>query len=412
MDKIFSKNEKWLVLTLFLQIMSIFTKVFEKGIITRTSAIQLYKTLFQPDHKLDLSGLNELHVVFYAEDFDYFRDLPKSNLCTIRKKSNCKLQLRQQNRELIQQQMKGNVDQNDELLDNNKGEVSTTTIFLYKDMPGTTFNSVDVADFEGQKISLEYIVDVYCSVMLKPLIDLRNCNDLDEAMICWSLNKQFFDDQENEQDLIDIMKHQIKTCGLENLQKTILLQKEAFKSRIVWFLNHKHFQAFVPMKFQNRVKKLWKSRRLLSETSVVEFLDIMHNIHSYFVKKVKTYFNKNIKGINIYDLEYKIELYGKREPDETGRISLFFEEYRPANNEQLVHYKSTAILNNLRWFFNTRFNSRETFGLDGEFGRGLSGYGQTFHKYEDMILFLVSHPNTVKHCELVVLDPIPENYIF
>jgi hypothetical protein len=94
--------------------------------------------------------------------------------------------------------------------------------------------------------------------------------------------------------------------------------------------------------------------------------------------------------------------------DNSKRKSL----YLIRKNNDYLHLKSFAILFNLRWFFNTRYNSKKALGFDGEYGRTITGYGQTFHKYDDVLLWLTTHPNTIEDVEFVILDPIPSHYIF
>lgn len=78
-----------------------------------------------------------------------------------------------------------------------------------------------------------------------------------------------------------------------------------------------------------------------------------------------------------------------------------------------LKFKSLGILFNLRWFFNTRNNNKKIFGLDGEYGLTDEGLiGQTFHKYDDVLLWLVSNPNTLEEVEFVVIDHISDFYIF
>jgi hypothetical protein len=87
--------------------------------------------------------------------------------------------------------------------------------------------------------------------------------------------------------------------------------------------------------------------------------------------------------------------------------------YLVRKNVDDLHLKSFAILFNLRWFFNTMYNSKKAFGLDKEYGITEDGYyGQTIYKYDDVLLWLITHPNTIDEVEFVVLDPIPPNYIF
>jgi hypothetical protein len=140
-------------------------------------------------------------------------------------------------------------------------------------------------------------------------------------------------------------------------------------------------------------------------------MDIITRINDYFVKMVKNYYKKeHVKDITDYNLDFSIELYGRKEEimDPTSRKSLYLVQ----KHEDHIHLKSFAILFNLRWFFNTRYNCKKSLGFDFQYGRTINGYGQTFHKYDDVLRWLVTHPNAIEDVEFVVLDPIPPNYIF
>ncbi|AHL67594.1 hypothetical protein DH26_gp101 [Chloriridovirus anopheles1] len=360
--------------------MEIVNTVLSRGIITRESALRVFEHIFGNEGSKELD-LSELHCMFYPEEFNNFRNLPK-----ITKKSNCKLLF-------IHNHIK---------------------YFLYKDMPGTTFNDIVIpgnligGNLGGGNLRIEYIVDVYVNVLLRPLFELRDCDNLDEALMCWSLNNRFSEADSNNANVAKTI--QSRQHELSTFQKQILFPEKTgttiFKKQLDRLLNHKYIHLLVPSKFIIKIKTMHKAKHV-SEITVCKFLDIVTNIHVYFKKKVKRYHERNIKGVKREDLDFPIELYGRVAVEGESKLSLHFAPF-----EGCVHYKSTAILNNMRWFFNTRYNSKEVFGLDGEFGRGLCGYGQTFHKYVDMILFLVSNPNTYKHCELVVLDPIPSEFIF
>jgi hypothetical protein len=140
-------------------------------------------------------------------------------------------------------------------------------------------------------------------------------------------------------------------------------------------------------------------------------MDIITRINDYFVKMVKNYYKKeHVKDITDYNLDFSIELYGRKEEimDPTSRKSLYLVQ----KHEDHIHLKSFAILFNLRWFFNTRYNCKKSLGFDFQYGRTINGYAQTFHKYDDVLRWLVTHPNAIEDVEFVVLDPIPPNYIF
>jgi hypothetical protein len=233
-------------------------------------------------------------------------------------------------------------------------------------------------------INIENIINVAIDVYLEPLLNLRNCKDINEALMCWSLNGYF------NTNLPSLENH--------NLDFNVL------KDKICWFLNHKTINNLVPKKFINMVKK-----------TPYTFLSTLFKINKYFMDKVQKYHNKNnIRNLTQFNFMFNIELYGKKEElfnDSLHRKSLMMVGN---NNKDYLHLKSFAILYNLRWFFNTVYNDKKPLGLDGEYGCStVNGkYGQTFHKYDDVILWLITHPNTIEEVEFVVVDPIPKNFIF
>lgn len=244
-----------------------------------------------------------------------------------------------------------------------------------------------------QKVILEDILDVQINVLLQPIIDLRKCESLNEALMNWSLNNIFLQSQEyfNHKKLISL---NIVSLNL--------------KRKIFWFLKEKNVQKFVPKNFLQKVNRIQKSKKnylILLE----EFMDIIQHINQHFIKMVKKYYKmENVAQIQPYNFTFPIELYGNREEINECRKSL----YLVRKNKDFIHLKSFAILFNLRWFFNTRYNSKKSLGFDKEYGITIDGYGQTLHKYDDVLLWLITHPNTIEDVEFVVLDPIPSNYIF
>jgi hypothetical protein len=128
----------------------------------------------------------------------------------------------------------------------------------------------------------------------------------------------------------------------------------------------------------------------------------------------KHYTIEQVDRLIPYHLIFPIKLFCQRKElqlvkDEDHRASLRLVQ----KFEDDLKFKSLGILFNLRWYFNTRNNNKKIFGLDGEYGFTEEGLiGQTFHKYADVLLWLVSNPNTLEEVEFVVIDHISDFYIF
>jgi hypothetical protein len=276
--------------------------------------------------------------------------------------------------------------------------------FLYKDMPGVIlkYSSFEIMINSIQyTLKVENLLSVHINGLLEPLLNLRRCQSLNEALMNWSLNKKFTSST--------MVMSSIKIKKLMELSM-IDCNPIDFKEKLRWFLTHENIINFVPSKFIKKVKVLHQSKK---NTSILypQFMDIITRINDYFVKMVKNYYKKeHVKDITDYNLDFSIELYGRKEEimDPTSRKSLYLVQ----KHEDHIHLKSFAILFNLRWFFNTRYNCKKSLGFDFQYGRTINGYAQTFHKYDDVLRWLVTHPNAIEDVEFVVLDPIPPNYIF
>lgn len=353
------------------------------GIIFGRSAFNILYNYFNGviDHKMD-----EIHLKLDSIQFESIKVHQNHNF-KIKKFSNCKLLLHP--------------------------STSDPKYFLYrKEMLYSTtdfFEMEIMVNSTKQKIKIENVIDTQINVLLGPLLNLRRCESLNEALMCWSLNGHFLKDQ----DYITLHKG---TCQ-PFLAK--IVNNDILKEKLRWFLTNDNVLNFVPKQFINKVKKIHNTffpkkgpkEPKNFETNLIKFMDVLTNTNKYFIKKVRSYFiNEKISLVTSFDLNFEIELYGENNHiscvNTNTRTSLFL----TPKNKDSVHFKSTAILFNLRWFFNTRNNNQQSFGLDGEYGYCTTGYGQTFHKYDDVILWLVTHPNTVDEVEFVILDPIPLEY--
>lgn len=354
-----------------------------KGTIIGQTAFNIYRNICNgQDQPLNM---DEIHMkLLTIEDYNDIRNgcLNHSSHVSLKKISNCKLELR--------------------------WSISTKEMkyFLYEPSYGqidhyTSLPSLRSRLSFSQSLYVENILDVEINVLLEPLLSLRDCKSINEALMNWSLNKIFFY-EEGYIDHESLNKLNMVEFDLENL-----------KEKIGWFLTNKNIQDFVPKKFINKVKKILKAKgsKLFK---FAEFLEVITTINKYFVIKVKkchkSYHQSLDDQICTFFDSRPFELYGVKEEFLLNhkRKSLFLVR----KNMDDLHLKSFAILFNLRWFFNTRYNSKKALGFDGEYGRAALGYGQTFHKYDDVILWLTTHPNTTEEVEFVVLDPIPPNYIF
>ena len=230
--------------------------------------------------------------------------------------------------------------------------------------------------------------------LLKPLINLRKCQDLNEALMCWSLNNEFL--------------QSTSSLNYSYLISNSLLEDTInFRNKIRWFLSNEFICLLVPQRFKIKVEKIHKLKTVKTH-NITNFMDVIFNIHKHFCKLTRNYFKKeHIESISNFDLIFQFDLFGNFKDSKYPK-SLFL---NPPNNDY-IRLKSFAIIFKLRWFFNTRYNSRKPLGLDGEYGRTITGFAQTFHKYDDVLRWLITHPNTVDEVEFVVLDVVPPNFIF
>lgn len=326
--------------------------VVSKGTIYGITAFEIFRQLV---HHKEV----ECFVLEIAVDNGIFNHLKSS--CLSKKKSNCRL------------------------------EVTTNTFEKYivcNEPIQYSFQLQLILNHNVTTIFIEDILLCQIRVLLAPILNLRRCNTLDEALMNWSLNNSFIPQKE-------YIDH--KKLVLTNM---VECNQTFFKEIFVWFLRCKNISKFVPTKFLNKVIAIQKSKTDI-KTKYICFMDIIVLINKYFTNIVQKYMIKN-------DLSVSIELYGyKQEVLSLSRKSLYLVEKKGC-----LRLKSFAILFNLRWFFNTMYNCKKSIGLDGEYGHTENGYGQTFHKYDDMIKWVITHPNALKDAELVVLDPIPTEYIF
>jgi hypothetical protein len=347
------------------------------GIIFGQTAFKIFNLIcdnFDDYNKINFK-MDEIHLKLDPMTFNNVRDGYFNHIYKIKQISNCKLQV---------------TDYYDE-----------NQYFLYKDMPGTSIKYVLLnlkINSIVQRIKIEDITSVQLNTLLSPLINLRKCSDINEALMNWALNNNFMDFQ-------TYVDHR-RLNGESSIINRVNLMKQ-----ISWFLECENITNFVPKKFVQKVRFLHSKNNRNTVKMFNEFMDIVAHINEHFIKMVRKYHKtEQISQISSYNFIFPIELYGNREDifHPTKRKSLFLVR---KNNDHL-HLKSFAILFNLRWFFNTRHNSKKSLGFDGEYGRTINGYGQTFHKYDDVLLWLITHPNTIEDVEFVILDPIPSNYIF
>lgn len=272
------------------------------------------------------------------------------------------------------------------------------------------------------QVKIENIVETTINILLEPILNLRKCKDIEEALTNWALNAVYLESPV----YIDFKK--LKTLNVVEIDPKYL------NGKISWFLATNNIRDFVPQKFLNKIRKLHKSKKNLW----VEFMEVVNDINRYFVKKVRAYHKYNhIDSMTYFYLDFPIELYGtdlafserrsklllydpsKKVPEKPSQFMLGLAyalsgtiPKPPPPPKTYLRLRSTLIFENLRWFFNTRRNDGKAFGFNGIYGLIDGCYGQTFYKYDDVILWLVTHPNTIEEVELVVLDPIPQNYIY
>jgi hypothetical protein len=346
--------------------------VLQNGVLIGQTAFKIYHKLSQSNHNIIIDVNDAIHV--HIEDFDNIQEIYGQKF-HIKKVSNCKVKLTPKHTE------------------------TENVYYVYKLAPTAKQSLILQLNGNRIKVYIEDILSVQINGLLEPLINLRKCQSRNEALMNWSLNNKFRDvNQEylNHKKLIE--------------SNVILVDPSTLKKTINMFLGQENVINFVPKKFIKKIKCIQKSKKNFSVLSI-EFLDIITLINKFFKNMVENYYKKeNVSQINSFNLDFSIELYGNKEEvlHPTNRKSL----YLVRKNNDWLHLKSLAILFNLRWFFNTRYNAKKALGFDGEYGKTDSGYGKTLHKYNDVLLWLITHPNTLEDVELVVLDPIPSNYIF
>lgn len=341
------------------------------GIISGQSAFEIFKQISKNNgdnfHNIILK---EIHLKFDSISFNSVGDGLLDHYYKIKKISNCKLEATL------------------------KLSTDTTKYFLYKEMFDNEYCSLTLKlNSTLYQIKIENIFNVQINVLLEPLLNLRNCYSIEEALMNWALNNKFM-----------VQQNYIKHGKI--LDDLGLYKPKHFEKYLSYFLGCENIIKFVPNKFKNKVLNIQKTK----QNNPVEFMTTIDLINKFFINKVKKYHKKEkIYKLGSFNLNFSFELYGSKD-----------EVYHPTNRKSLylvkkdgyLHLKSFAILFNLRWFFNTRYNSKKVLGLNKEYGITNHGYGQTLYKYDDVLLWLITHPNAIENVELVVLDPIPFNYIF
>jgi len=343
------------------------SKIYKNSTIFGQTAFNIYEKISKGENVFNFT---EIHLKSHSEQFVEFQKCNQPN--NKRKRiSNCKVELM----------------------------IDSITYLIFKDAsPSLPLNlRVNLMiNSNLETVNIENILDVEINTLLEPLFNLRKCKNINEALMNWSLNKKFF----NFQTYIDHRK-----IIYENYDENY--DNNYFKNRMRWFLSLTNVQTFVPHKFLKKVRVI-----LLKKENVLnDCLDVITNINKHFIKMVRLYHKQEqVVEITPYILNFPIEFYGQKDElyNDKKRKSLYLFK----KNDDYLRLKSFAILFNLRWFFNTRYNSKKPLGFDGEYGQTINGYGQTFHKYDDVLLWLVTHPNTIEDVEFVILDPIPPNYIF
>ena len=199
-----------------------------KGTIIGQTAFNIYRNICNgQDQPLNM---DEIHMkLLTIEDYNDIRNGCLNHSSSLKKISNCKLELR--------------------------WSISTKEMkyFLYEPSYGqidhyTSLPSLRSRLSFSQSLYVENILDVEINVLLEPLLSLRDCKSINEALMNWSLNKIFFY-EEGYIDHESLNKLNMVEFDLENL-----------KEKIGWFLTNKNIQDFVPKKFINRVKKILKAK--------------------------------------------------------------------------------------------------------------------------------------------------------
>jgi len=345
---------------------------FKKGIVTGQTAYQIYNTLSKVEEHFNDQ---DFHIQLDSVIFGYLSLYNK-----IKRITNCKL----------------------------KTSFKNINLYIYKNVSEIDLESIPaniMVDSNLFSINLENIISVTINVLLEPLFKLRKCQSVEEAVYNWALNKIYLENPP----YIDYKK--LKELNM------VRINPEYLNDQFNWLLTRPNIYNFIPKKYKTKLLNLQKMKKNLW----VEFMETIVSINKYFIKKVSTYHKSTrINELTYFFLDFNIEFYGLKEEVLDKNIFrkqlLLYNLSKVKNshdNNHYLHLKSFAILNNLRWFFNTRNNNKKAFGFDGEYGLTKDGeYGQTYHKYDDVILWLTTHPNNIEDVEFIILDSIPLNYIF
>lgn len=216
-------------------------------------------------------------------------------------------------------------------------------------------------------------------MLFDPIFNLRNCKSINEAITSWALNYNF-------------LKCKGVIC-VKNLSSEILnlVEIESLSNKLLTNPNSR----FIPEKFLYKFQQVTKQTR-------PDPLKFMCLVNELYLLVQKHYTIEQVDRLIPYHLIFPIKLFCQRKELQLVKDG----DHRWASLrlvqkfEDDLKFKSLGILFNLRWFFNTRNNNKKIFGLDGEYGL----IGQTFHKYDDVLLWLVSNPNTLEEVEFVISD--------
>lgn len=252
-------------------------------------------------------------------------------------------------------------------------------------------------------VNLENLGTVTFGVLFDPIFNLRNCKSINEAITSWALNYNFL----KCKDVIDV----------KNLSSEILnlVEIESLSNKLLMNPNSR----FIPEKFLYKFQQVTKQTRP-NFKDPLKFMCLVNELYFYLCKLVQKHYTiEQVDRLIPYHLIFPIKLFCQRKElqlvkDEDHRAHQHWASLRLVQKfEDDLKFKSLGILFNLRWYFNTRNNNKKIFGLDGEYGFTEEGLiGQTFHKYDDVLLWLVSNPNTLEEVEFVVIDHISDFYIF
>ena len=249
-------------------------------------------------------------------------------------------------------------------------------------------------------VNLENLGTVTFGMLFDPIFNLRNCKSINEAITSWALNYNF-------------LKCKGVIC-VKNLSSEILnlVEIESLSNKLLTNPNSR----FIPEKILYKFQQVTKQTR----PDPLKFMCLVNELYFYLCKLVQKHYTiEQVDRLIPYHLIFPIKLFCQRKElqlvkDGDHRAHQHWASLRLVQKfEDDLKFKSLGILFNLRWFFNTRNNNKKIFGLDGEYGLTDEGLiGQTFHKYDDVLLWLVSNPNTLEEVEFVVIDHISDFYIF